>query len=312
MTKELAKTLGDAARTHRFTMVGDSSHTDLQVLKAFGQRENFEVLRGEGVKHLFMEVPRDVQWDLNKFLDGKITEPQMVERLTKAHKRAQKNEEGDLAFNAEVIRIAKLAHDSGMKVHFADNRQEFFKNLRRRGGDYEQYATSSQGYMKDFDEFLVDRFTKKMPDGSRVTPYTNDRPLGEFIAGKVGRDKAVIFYGMGHGRQSYDLDEILGERQTARVEILSSKEDALSKVFDRLGMHTMNMTIDKDKPYARYYIDTNTVERFPEKPAAEMTAGEVELEALEVSKAGLNDKPAAKAKAAPAARPAKGHSLPKP
>lgn len=284
MSKELASVLGEAARDRQFTFIGDMSHRESAVVKAVAQQENIDALKAAGVKHLFLEVPQGMQRSLDRYLTGKVTETQFLDFFEKQHPRAQSSDAGDRVMNQQLLSLAKMAHDSGIKVHCSDHRQALFKRLQR---PYEDFAM--QGGMKTFNDFLLEKHMSKMPDGSMVSPATDDRPLAKFIAERAGKDKAAIFYGAGHGRSSYGLDEILGEDRTRRVDVHASKPGIVSRLFDRVAGSAPDFTPDKDKPYADYFADTKGVERYPEKPAAEQIKGDVSLRNLTESRQQLDE-----------------------
>jgi len=290
MSKELAETLGELARQKQFVLIGDMSHRELPVISAAAQADNMQALKKAGVKHLFLEVPQDMQPSLDRYLAGKIQAEDFYKTLEKKHPRALETEMGDRPFNVQLLKMAELAHENGMKVYCADHRSAKLKSLQR---PYEDYA--QQGGMVSFEEYLEKKHTSKMPDGSKVSIFTDDRPLAEFIAKRAGNDKAAIFYGAGHGQTSYGLDEILGEDRTARVEISSEKPGKLSRFFTRIAASMEGMALDKDPPAAAYYANSNEVERFAPKAAADLVRGNIELRGLEQSKSGLDGEQASPA-----------------
>lgn len=304
MSKALAGLLGDAARQNQFTFIGDSEHRELSVVGAVAQADNFSALQAAGVKHFFMEVPRAMQRDFDNMFSGKITEAQLVAQLVKKHPRASATKEGDAAFDAQVVKMAKLAHDHGMQVWCADHRSQERRQLQ--GRPYENYVHDGH-YEASFDDFIKDRTGKKMPDGSMTTLYTNDMPLAKFVAERAGHEKAAFFYGQGHGGSSYGIDEILGENRTARVDIYDHKEWGITRWSRERDMSSMGITPDKDPPFARYYADTDTFDKFPAKPAAEMTQGDVSFDQLNKASQGLEAGASASTPAKQQPKPVKSH-----
>ncbi len=296
MSKAFSELISNAAKANQFVFVGDTSHRKGAVLQTFAQADNFAALKRQGVKHLFLEVPRDMQASLDSMLAGRTTQDQFVADLNKRHPRALDSDIGDKGFGQELAKVALLAKANGMKVHCADHRQAEIAKLR--GKPYEHYVHNGHPDAS-FEDFLKDITARKMPDGSRTNIYTNDRPLAEFIASKAGKEKAVIFYGSGHGDTSYGIDEILGEKRTARVDIHESKPWGITEWWNRREMKSqMNMTADPDKPFGRFYIDKGEVERFEQKPVTEMTPGEIDFDKLKSAASGLDN-----ASGKPEARP---------
>ncbi len=118
-----------------------------------------------------------------------------------------------------------------------------------------------------------------------------------------------MFYGSGHGDTSYGIDEILGEGRAARVDIHESKPWAITEMWNRYEMKSqLGATPDPDKPYGRYYVDENRAEKFPVKPASEMTPGEIDFSRLNSAAEGMGTPQSAKPPApAKGNRPARPH-----
>lgn len=303
MSKPLADLLGDAARSNQFVIVGDTSHKKGSILQTFAQPDNFAALKQQGVKHLFLEVPREMQRSFDNLLSGKMTEEQFAADLNKRHPRAQSSDIGDRGFAHELAKVAMLAKANGMQVHCADHRQAKRKELM---GGYEHYVHNRNPSATP-EEYMQDVTKRRMPDGSMTHLLTDDKPLAEFVAGKAGRDKAVVFYGSGHGDSSYGIDEMLGEVRTARVEIFESKPWGISEWWNRREMKSqLNITADPDKPFGRFYIDKGEAERFEQKPTGEMTPGDIDFSKLQGAASGLEGSVPAR----PEPRPAGQRSRP--
>jgi hypothetical protein len=303
MSRELASVLGEAACDRQFTLIGDMSHKESAILKAVAQKDNIEALKAAGVRHLFLELPQEFQRGMDRFLTGKVSEADMLDHMEKRRPRAFEADISEREMNAQVLKLAKLAHEAGIKVHCADHRQQ--ERRSKYIPQYEFHASRHEPNMT-YNEFMLKFHSSTLPDGSKVTPDTDDRPLAKFIAERAGKDKAAIFYGAGHGRSSYGLDEILGEDRTRRVDVHASKPGIVSRLFERLAGSAADFSLDKDKPFADYYADTKGVERYPEKPADQQIKGDISLRNLAESRQQLDGGTAPAATTPPAgAKPAR-------
>jgi len=122
MSGTITNHIGKLARENQFTVIGDMDHSDPAVSKYVHGLEVMQALKDAGVKHVFVELPRELQHVADDLANGRITKDQYIKQMSK---------EMDLNFVADPKEVEKhhgrmadmivFAKKNGMRVDFADD-----------------------------------------------------------------------------------------------------------------------------------------------------------------------------------------------
>lgn len=120
--------MDQATRSSKHVMLGEP-HRDNMTARTYGlmadNPEAFQSAARNGVKHLVIELPAEMQGDVNAFMSGSISREEFKDRLKGLDFGSAQGDAADVARQEEVItenmtRTFENARDSGMKVHFVD------------------------------------------------------------------------------------------------------------------------------------------------------------------------------------------------
>lgn len=264
MSKEFAAALGEVASKRQLTIVGDL-HINLDALKTMADPENFAELKKANVKHLFLEVPSEFQRQYDYLLRGQIDDSEFVRRLERKVYNPHLSLSETSEYWKEHIKMVRGAHANGIKVYAADLRG----NIELDYG--KEFSLKGAGKYDEVASYVDDVYRRRMPDGTTASPLNDDRPLAKFIQDKAGKEGAVYYGGLAHGKRSYDLDEAFGQEKTARIEIYSGKvRKAFEDVLEWRDRRS-DVKPDPDPAAFIFYSSSNQVDwqARPEGPVRE-------------------------------------------
>lgn len=309
MTKEaFSDALDRAARGHQFIMIGDR-HDKPEIAATFFSQETYDVLKRQGVKHIFLETPVEMQRYYDQYSAGKITRDQFVQTLSrKMESSTVEPEQRPVLFGLHADLLDRARVD-GIHVYCANERYKMVSDMRKDPAvmrDYRQNAPLDIVTSEKIDlvSYLLSKKTERMPDGTMVSPLMSDQRVAGFITGHAGSEKAAVFYGSLHLTTTHGMDEIIGKDKSATVIITAGPMDRLTRKYNDLVAGRLGGAYHPDsaKPTLSYDINSN-----------EAAYGELKTSEPAIDMRALKQAP--EVQAAPAAkppRPAKGHSLPKP
>ena len=222
-----------AASQRQYVGFQDIDHGVPEIWEELAKEENMKALAAAGVKHLFTELERRRQYEVDKFYQGKVSEADIYAKAdtfdTGSGTEEDKHRQGMAMANMIV-----LAKKYGMQVHFADPDSKVFSEeneiplLREEHNLYKSdpEAGTALNKMKllrgNIDRMLeyklslppdlqerVSDLSKKAGQAKFEERYTMNKELAEFIETTSAGEKAAILYGAGHFDQLKDLDEYL-------------------------------------------------------------------------------------------------------
>lgn len=266
--------LAKAAQGHQFTMVGDG-HGDPAVARTFFSQETYDVLKRQGVKHIFLETPIEMQKYYDRYSAGKMTRKDFVEtiseKLPAGSTVPQKQRAALFGLHADLL---DRARKDGIQVHCANERYKMLDEMRKDPEvmrDYRKNAPfdAMANERVPLDTYLSLKKTERLPDGTMVSPRMSDQRVARFIHEKSGHEKAAVFYGALHLTTTHGMDELIGKDKCATVIVTNGMGDRLQRKFNDLvdGRWHGTYTPDPNPPTLSYDLSSGEATYGQLKPA---------------------------------------------
>lgn len=241
------------------------NHLDLRAARFLAQQENYGVLAGNGVRHLFLEMPVALQPFVDALADGKTAKADFI--------REMQTKGGYFSFTSDkTVQMLTITADmivhaaaTGIKVRFADfgNGAELDSPLREAA--YEALLLESGEAPEDVIHAARERLRGLQRDYDLARQ--DDRKLAALINGTVkSGEKGLLFYGAVHGSMKGDLEEHLA-MPALKIDFYADG----NVYYDRREMFSRNpvfreLGIGADKPELVYVLDAEILYTTCETP----------------------------------------------
>lgn len=237
------------ARDRDVIIIGDSDHTNPDLHEPLRNPETYEAAKRAGVTDVYLEVPQEMQGDMNAMLDGKMSRDAFLEKITDRYVEEFVNlDESDPMFQENKEKVAEYlykkdpeftqrmgdyadqaiaAHSAGLNVHAADPQTiHEMAETGKRQIYFQLYMEESENNPDAVDNSgLSDAIEQR---------FKRDPEIAQDIAETSG-GKAMIVYGKMHINQSedYSLDDALRQRglSTGTIELTDSDPSEIIETY---------------------------------------------------------------------------------
>lgn len=211
----------------QFVYFGDTDHRDLSILRYMSQERTMRAFEIQGIKHLFIERPKLLQFIADRLENGALSREQFVkEMMMRMDLLHVKNADEAKRFHEQTADLILNAHKHGIKIHFADEegsdahtlfmpQSSFLRQVNDRAiADFEKEikkhpeildlpADQRDDFMRNFGRTwkmsnLSPDECKKYDDALTKERFGRDENTADFILKQAGSEKSVIFYGGEH------------------------------------------------------------------------------------------------------------------
>lgn len=234
---------------NRYTLIGDTNHSDWGVRSYFFGDENVNNMAAAGVKHVFIEFPANAQYLVEDLAAGKITKEDFIKGATDEVAPLWWTDQQTHDFYAQVADMVMNLNQHGIKFYFIDTglknsmgpeEQQFFYDLAESLLDYmaennpDVKTMSSKELMAHtfitvttrsfFDPSFREKMVRVHENMMKERLGTDNVIIADQIREKSNGEKSVILYGMAHVLRDNDLDELLGPDNTVTINLYGSRD----------------------------------------------------------------------------------------